>query len=363
MKLRIIILPLLVLISLNGHADCIQNPSSPIDRMGQNFVESGTVCWDIDLQSSACIRFDYDIDLENEQGSLFIYEVNSNGVVGQAILSGSGYESGTVNTSIPSGKAKVVYVPTAYTEFQTGGFIISFHLLSTKEFSEYTVRAEQLVVGDKLGLGVDNPTAQLHMSNGNIKTNSTNFTLSAPNGSMQVTPNASEVYFYSTAPYFRFNKPIRIGATNCGISYSGTLLNGKLHLVTNNQNQVTITKIGNIGVGTITPQYKLDVAGDIRSTGTVRADSIKAKDILVSVSNGADFVFDAQYNLLPLNELRHYISTNRHLPDIQSEKDMQDNGVNMNQFQIQLLKKIEELTLYIIKQDERIKELEAKSEK
>jgi len=46
-----------------------------------------------------------------------------------------------------------------------------------------------------------------------------------------------------------------------------------------------------------------------------------------------------------------------------SAEEMQQDGVNMNQLQIQLLKKIEELTLYIIKQEERIKELEVQLKK
>ena len=51
-------------------------------------------------------------------------------------------------------------------------------------------------------------------------------------------------------------------------------------------------------------------------------------------------------------------SADGHLPEIQSAIDMLQNGVNMSEFQIQLLQKIEELTLYTIQQEERIKELE-----
>ena len=49
---------------------------------------------------------------------------------------------------------------------------------------------------------------------------------------------------------------------------------------------------------------------------------------------------------------------NSHLPEIQSATDMQQNGVNMSEFQIQLLQKIEELTLYIIKQEDKISQQE-----
>ena len=69
---------------------------------------------------------------------------------------------------------------------------------------------------------------------------------------------------------------------------------------------------------------------------------------------------DNNYNLRSLQEVSSYIQENGHLPEIQSAADMQQNGVNMSEFQIQLLQKIEELTLYIIRQEERIKDLEQK---
>ena len=59
-----------------------------------------------------------------------------------------------------------------------------------------------------------------------------------------------------------------------------------------------------------------------------------------------------------LSEVKTFISENKHLPDIKSAEEMQENGIGINELQIQLLQKIEELTLYILQQDERIKALE-----
>jgi len=103
---------------------------------------------------------------------------------------------------------------------------------------------------------------------------------------------------------------------------------------------------GNVGIGTSTPQYKLDVKGTIR-----------ANEIIVNTS-GADFVFEQGYNLRPLSEVKTYIQQNRHLPEIPSATDMQENGVSLDKLTVQLLQKVEELTLYIIEQDKRIQELE-----
>ena len=100
---------------------------------------------------------------------------------------------------------------------------------------------------------------------------------------------------------------------------------------------------GNLGVGTTNPQYNMDVAGTIR-----------ANEIVVNTT-GADFVFADDYQLRPLSEVKTFIQENKHLPEIKSAQEMQENGVGINELQTQLLQKIEELTLYILQQEERIR--------
>jgi hypothetical protein len=106
---------------------------------------------------------------------------------------------------------------------------------------------------------------------------------------------------------------------------------------TNNVERMRIIANGNIGIGTIAPDYKLDVLGTIR-----------AHDVLINTQKTADFVFAPDYCLRPLAEVEQFITDHRHLPEIAPAADMLQNGVNMGEFQIQLLQKIEELTLYVI---------------
>ena len=61
---------------------------------------------------------------------------------------------------------------------------------------------------------------------------------------------------------------------------------------------------------------------------------------------------------MDLRELEQFVQTNHHLPEIPSEKEMHENGVNMMELQMKLLQKIEELTLYTIQQEEKIRVLE-----
>lgn len=114
---------------------------------------------------------------------------------------------------------------------------------------------------------------------------------------------------------------------------------------------------GNVGIGKLSPTCKLDVAGTIRADSIIADGLIRAEEIIVETS-GADFVFAEDYQLRPLSEVKAFIEKNKHLPEIKSAQEMQENGVGINELQTQLLQKIEELTLYILQQEERIKVLE-----
>ncbi len=63
---------------------------------------------------------------------------------------------------------------------------------------------------------------------------------------------------------------------------------------------------------------------------------------------------------MPLHQLERYIITNKHLPDIPTEKEVLKNGIELGEMNALLLKKVEELTLYVIEQQKRIEKLEKK---
>ena len=116
------------------------------------------------------------------------------------------------------------------------------------------------------------------------------------------------------------------------------------------QERMRISPGGYIGIGTINPQTKLDVRGVISAT-----------EVKVQILTGADHVFGESYDLRPLSEVERFVQENKHLPEIPSEKQMQEEGLSINEFQIKLLQKIEELTLYTIELKKEIDQLKAQN--
>jgi len=117
---------------------------------------------------------------------------------------------------------------------------------------------------------------------------------------------------------------------------------------------------GQIAIGSYTdiaqafsnsPGYKLIVKDGIR-TEKVRVD-------LSGVNDWADDVFEDNYDLLPIENLREFIEINRHLPGIPKAEQLVDEGIDVVEMDSNLLRKIEELTLYNIElydENKRLKE-------
>ncbi|RKS96497.1 hypothetical protein [Chryseobacterium defluvii] len=97
--------------------------------------------------------------------------------------------------------------------------------------------------------------------------------------------------------------------------------------------------------------------------GNVMVDGkLEAKEVKVTLTPTADFVFENNYNLPKLEEVEKHIKEKKHLPEIASAKEMEKEGVNVGEFQIKLLQKIEELTLYVIQLNKEVKELKLENQ-
>ncbi len=116
----------------------------------------------------------------------------------------------------------------------------------------------------------------------------------------------------------------------------------------------TITLNGKVGVNTenTTSDYALAVAGGVLAN----------KVFIQSADDWPDYVFDPGYERMPLSELGTYLENNRHLPGVPSAAEMREiGGVDLSETQTMLLRKIEEMTLYVIELEKRIADLEGRT--
>ncbi|SEH49450.1 hypothetical protein [Chryseobacterium culicis] len=204
----------------------------------------------------------------------------------------------------------------------------------------------QMYVGGNVGIGSANPQAKLEVAS--EITNDKNFVMAQFLGSgASGGSNIVSIGFHNKA-----NLEINSAYASSGLRYgnfadfniendSDSPTYGSINFITNKKIQMAIRPNGN----------------------ALLNGKLEAKEIKVTLTPTADFVFEENYDLPKLEEVAKHIKEKKHLPEIASAKVMEKEGVNVGEFQIKLLQKIEELTLYAIKQDKQLKDQEEKIQK
>ncbi|MCC8427254.1 hypothetical protein [Mucilaginibacter sp. UR6-11] len=152
--------------------------------------------------------------------------------------------------------------------------------------------------------------------------------------------------FGSSYPGTLFGAPLANSAVLYadGTTVSGMLIGTKtatpVTICTNNTSAITILPDGKIGIGTTTPHEELSVNGNIRS-----------KQVKVEINNWPDYVFKPNYNIPSLTAVKIYIDKYHHLPDMPSAAEVAKDGLDLGETNRLLLKKVEELTLYLLEKD------------
>ena len=176
--------------------------------------------------------------------------------------------------------------------------------------------------GNVTALGADGPVGFFRMINTGVSPNETyNIAYRKLGGVFQCLQSASIAG--STVNISLFDYSVK------SLTFGG---NGLTNVVFSNS--------GYIGVGTtIAPPsgVKLAVNG-----------KVNCKEVEVTLTGWSDFVFKPDYKLRSLDEVENFINTNKHLPDVPSEKEVTANGLNLGNMNATLLQKVEELTLYMI---------------
>ncbi len=241
------------------------------------------------------------------------------------------------------------------------------------------------VKGDgKVGLGTFYPEEKLHV-NGSIRGNATGgaIRIQTATGFVDIgSANASFSHFYTDRPGYYFDKKVvmngyvGIGVTNPqdylhlpdgnirigtdagdygqiyysggGMSINNRWLSNAAFVNIGAGNNADVLKVmgsGQVGIG-IQPTAKLHVNGNIKANPTN--------------ITWPDFVFKSNYELASLEDVERHIQKNGHLEHIPSEREVQQEGVDLVSMDAKLLQKIEELTLYLIEQNKQIEALQEK---
>jgi len=100
---------------------------------------------------------------------------------------------------------------------------------------------------------------------------------------------------------------------------------------------------------------RMDANGNTELRGNLRATKM-----VVNAQWWPDFVFQSNYNLMPLSDVAKFINTKHHLPGMPSQDNVMSSGQDVGELQKLQQQKIEELTLYTIQQDEQLKAQEAR---
>ncbi len=211
-----------------------------------------------------------------------------------------------------------------------GGFVFRGYTSTDKIAQDWMV----IKTGGKVGIGTKSPSESLHLNG--------KFFMNAGEGFRLY----GDTHFFGDhldgIVFQMEDTNSSNGNTDGGFVFRGYTPTDKIA-----QDWMVIKSGGKVGIGTTTPDAKLTVAGKVH-----------AQEIVVSVEAGADFVFAEDYELPDLSELESFITEKKHLPEIPSEKDMQQNGLELGEMNIRLLQKVEELTLYMIKQNKTLKKQE-----
>ncbi|NOU15933.1 MAG: hypothetical protein HOO91_00040 [Bacteroidales bacterium] len=174
-----------------------------------------------------------------------------------------------------------------------------------------------------VGIGTTTPSEKLAV-NGGVSIEGTNSTSSVNgfNNALQLKNSSGAAIVFNPGQ----STELMFGFHTDGNFYWGTGQNA------GNSYCMFLSKTGNLGI-----------------TGKLTTSEVNVK-----IGGWADFVFHPTYKLRTLGEVEQFIKANNHLPEIPTESEVKQNGIGLGEMNAKLLQKIEELTLYMIEQNNKM---------
>jgi len=320
--------------------------------------------------------------------SFYVQTTNSSGVATERMRINSSGNIG-VGTSAPTNTLTLATGGTGFAQYNTTDQTTAYErVVGQYQSSVYTIGSYAGVGGTPrtISMGVQGIIGATTLSGGRVF--SVNYVASVPTGNFDFTENTSVAGSIVTVNSGLAGNSsqqnmfsIQGAVTQTGTAgYTGLLIapnetsvgTGNRYLIDAGVNTAAsgggthtpyflLTSTGNVGIGTTdnanwqlaNSQYKLAVNGSIVAT----AITVKL------TANWPDYVFKKDYTLPSLTDVKTYIDKNQHLPDMPSEQQIAKEGVDLGEMNKLLVKKVEELTLYLIEKDKKEKEMEARLEK
>lgn len=215
-----------------------------------------------------------------------------------------------------------------------------------------------------IGIGKTQPKEKLDVS-GNILAGSTHATeginalaIRYENGSLNNWGSLRS----SAATYMSFGVKADSNTANGWLSSNETLNFSKVAMVMDNDGMRLLSSPSQT-IALNSPVAMNEILKISSSGNALLNGKLETKELKVTLTPTADFVFEENYDLPKLEEVAKHIKEKKHLPEIASAKVMEKEGVNVGEFQIKLLQKIEELTLYVIEQNRQLKDQQEKIQK
>lgn len=306
-------------------------------------------------------------------GDFTIFDATTN--VNRLFISGANGNVGIGTTIIPLKKLQIDISntnPDGVLIRQTGSgqaAILFTHATATKQWSllansqgnfsinESTTNTDYLIVNGtsgKVGIGTNNPSARLAIQateNQTLLGNNTDASLRLCNQYttsfgkkfeilFAIGQNANQRLAVIAGEYSRWNNT----AGNAG----GDLVFGTSDGISMLE-RMRINADGKVFIGTQKQASGSYINALLHVNGTA-----VARELVVTQQNWADFVFDNDYKLMPLKELERFYQNNHHLPDVPTTSEIIENGNELGKTDATLLRKIEELTLYMVAQQKQI---------
>ncbi len=192
-------------------------------------------------------------------------------------------------------------------------------------------------VNGNVGIGNIVPSAKLHVNAGHMTSDAFVF-----EGSHPSTSKGLDLTIRSTSGAFPLLKLANVYRNSFWNIENGRYGSGEIGFYKSGLGTaMLIDGSGNLGIGTTTPDFKLDVNGTMR-----------AKEVIVE-TDWSDFVFEDSYQLRSLDEVENHIAKHGHLPDVPPASIIESDGLSVGEAQKIMMQKIEELTLYLIEQEKK----------